>query len=692
MPPVTSLESWGIGDRLDVAAELLWSSGVDVDRVLFLGRLPIIFLALLLGSVVALWTRVVARQQVRWQATASPGAEVAALAVVMGLFAFSSNLLASAAVATTDMAATATYLAAVCAWWFYWQRPGTGRWLLAAIMLGLGLSAKLTGVLLVPLLLPLAYVYRRGDPWWRPAAVWLALLPVAGLVVWALYGFELDTWLGITMPAASYWESLVFVLTHVDEGHQAFFLGQLSNDGWLSYFPVALLLKTPLAVLGLLVVAIVVIIRQRATWGVAAFTLLPAGALLATAVLSRLNIGYRHILPALPFLLVTIGLVVPWLWRRPAWRWALAGSVAWVAIAALWLHPHHLASFNELVGGPANGYRYLGDSNLDWGQDLKSLAALATESEGTMQYSYAGSADPAYYGLVAPPLEGPDGTGSPGFNAANPAPGQYALSANRLQGLLAESDLFNWFWRQEPDGSLGYSILLYTVEAAREGQWVGHCLTPGPLLSPAEAEQLLGTSGLRHLYFDCTQTWLWPDDGAPGWFILPRDVDLDWVRAQMPQVQQGNLTTVYEHRASAQAPDYLVAYWSGGDPASWVPAALPATTGSGEAVVLPYELGDTAALVAYAQGGSDWLTTWRVTAATAENLSLQAHLVSDPSTPPLVADGLGFSSEQWQTGDWFMQRHVLPPGATGNYLETGLYAFQTLEPVGQRLRLPVVAP
>ncbi len=517
-----------------------------------------------------------------------PQAELAALAVVMGLFAFSSNLLASAAVATTDMAATATYLATVCAWWFYWQRPTTGRWLLAGVMLGLGLSAKLTGVLLVPLLLPLAYVYRRGDPWWRPAAVWLALLPVAGLTVWAVYGFEIDSWLGVTLPLASYWESLDSVLNHVGEGHQAFFLGELSNEGWLSYFPVAFLLKTPLAVLGLLLVALVVIVRQRATWGVAAFTLLPAGALLAAAIVTRLNIGYRHILPALPFLLVAIGLAVPWLWRRPVWRWVLAGSVAWVAAAALWLHPHHLASFNELVGGPAHGYRYLGDSNLDWGQDLTLLAALSAESGGAVGYSYAGSAHPDYYGLDYPPLEGPDGTGSPGFNAANPAPGQYALSVNRLQGMLPESDLFNWFWQREPDGSLGYSILLYTVEQATEGAWVGHCLAPGPLLSPVEAEQLLGTSGLRHLYFDCTQTWLWPDDGAPGWIVLPRAADLGWVQSQLPDEQRERLSIVYDHRATELAPDYMVAYWSGGDPASWTTRPLPATTSDGVAVTLPY--------------------------------------------------------------------------------------------------------
>jgi len=33
----------------------------------------------------------------------------------------------------------------------------------------------------------------------------------------------------------------------------------------------------------------------------------------------------------------------------------------------------------RLAGGPASGYRYLVDSNLDWGQDLKGLASWLRE-------------------------------------------------------------------------------------------------------------------------------------------------------------------------------------------------------------------------------------------------------------------------------------------------------------------------
>ena len=55
--------------------------------------------------------------------------------------------------------------------------------------------------------------------------------------------------------------------------------------------------------------------------------------------------------------------------------WSLAGlAVAgWYVLEAVHLFPHYLAYFNLLPGGPVAGYRYLVDSNLDWGQNLWQL-------------------------------------------------------------------------------------------------------------------------------------------------------------------------------------------------------------------------------------------------------------------------------------------------------------------------------
>ena len=41
--------------------------------------------------------------------------------------------------------------------------------------------------------------------------------------------------------------------------------------------------------------------------------------------------------------------------------------------STLRIYPNFLVYFNELVGGPSNGPRYLVDSNIDWGQDILKL-------------------------------------------------------------------------------------------------------------------------------------------------------------------------------------------------------------------------------------------------------------------------------------------------------------------------------
>ena len=86
-----------------------------------------------------------------------------------------------------------------------------------------------------------------------------------------------------------------------------------------------------------------------------------------------------------------------------------------------------------------------------------------------------------------------------------------------------------------------------------------------------------------------------------------------------------------------------------------------------------------AVLRGYGARGAEWLTLWRVGQATAAPLSVQAHLLAADGTRQ-VADGLGYSADQWRPGDWFAQRYAF--AAPGVALETGLYNYATLERAG----------
>lgn len=668
LPDVTKLPSWAANDRPTLAQEFLWQANPvpNINRVFLLARLPIIWLGLLLGAVLARWGRSLA---------GGMGQMAAAL-----LFAFSPNLLANFSLATTDGPLAATYVMAVFAWYWYEKRPSPGRWLLAGMMLGLALGSKLTAVLLLPTLFLLSYSqWRRGDNWWRPGLRLLSILPLAGLVFWALYGFELRPLPGIPfpVPAATYVNS--FLKLQADAGIQpetnsnylAYLFGQTSHEGWWYYFIVVFLLKTPLPTLLLVGTAVYFIIRRR-QWRQTAWLWLPALLLLAFASYTGLNIGYRHILPVLPFAVLLAATAVPQLaplpkrpqlarLRPPAPLLVLL--LLWYAVGSLRQAPHYLAYFNELIGSPQRAYHYLADSNVDWGQSLKFLADYVADSSATPIYvSYFGAADPAYYGLQTTPLF--DGeTGQPlNFARANPAPGRYAISVNHLVGqVLQEGDIFDWFRRREPDDNVGYSILVYDVDHQATGEWLAFCTDPAPLLDGDTAAQLVGQRDLRLVYFDCRSSWVFPDDGTPGWYILPQQES--WpVAAQFP----AHLQPVYVHNASLLESSYAVWYWDGeADLESWTAVTDP-----------PVTFGGVADLMGYTANENEWWTIWQAQATPAQPLTIAAHLYGDAPTPA-VADGIGYSSEQWQPGDWFVQIHRFEAGMDGRYLETGLYNYLT---------------
>jgi hypothetical protein len=607
--------------------------------------------------------------------------------VVLILFATSPNLLAHSALATTDLATTATYYTAVYAWWRYWQGRKIKWWLLAAIFLGLALATKLTAILLLPVLFLQAILYTgRGRDFWRPMRIWLGLLPVAALVVWFVYGFELGPMdnLPVAVPMPSYLRSWQTVLNHVDSGHQSFFWGDLSKRGWWFYFPVTFLIKTPLMTFLLLLIACLVVIRQRRFWRTALFLLIPVGALFAAAIVSKLNIGYRHILPALPFLLVFGSTAVLFLRRWRITQILLGLGLAWSFITVLWQHPHHLAYFNPVVGGTAQGYRYLGDSNLDWGQDLKLLVETVAADPRDWFVSYHGVGDPAYYGLAEESLIDLKAARET-FAAANPPPGRYAISVNHLHGLIPDADLFDWFWRQQPASHIGGSIQVYDVGEQADGEWIAQCMDPVPLLTPEEAEILVGNSGLRHLFFDCRQSLVLTGGGAPGWFVLPQ-ADHWWF---LDQLTMDGIHLVYRHDAAEGTPSYDIYYWPSSDAWSFADDwRMTAETADGELLNLPHAASDKAQLAGYTVSADQWATMWQVTSEAEDPLSLQAHLYTTETGPPHVGDSLGFSSDQWQAGDWLLQQFEFPGQTDGQYMQTGVYNFQTLEEVGETVNLP----
>ncbi|MHC4235239.1 MAG: ArnT family glycosyltransferase, partial [Planctomycetota bacterium] len=265
-------------------------------------------------------------------------------------------------------------------------------------------------------------------------------------------------------------ESYLFGFSHALRHAQvrdAFLNGQRRSHGWWYFFPYCFAVKTPLPLFGLLSIGGIAwmaglrrsgyplqagSLRRRIVEAV--YRTAPLWVLFAVywafAVASHLNIGHRHILPIYPVLFILAGgAAADWRELGRARRWAVPGLTVLFVAASLRMFPDYLAYFNLLAGGPAQGYRHLVDSSLDWGQDLPQLGARleAYRQQGessdnnagpSVYLSYFGTGHPPYYGIQARSLPS-----YPRWHLAGYAPltgGVYCVSATTLQqvGLLPE--------------------------------------------------------------------------------------------------------------------------------------------------------------------------------------------------------------------------------------------------------------
>lgn len=64
-------------------------------------------------------------------------------------------------------------------------------------------------------------------------------------------------------------------------------------------------------------------------------------------------------------------------------RYIVVSALLMAVVSSMRVFPHELAYFNELSGGPENGYRHLLHSNLDWEQDLLLIEQWIREHESS---------------------------------------------------------------------------------------------------------------------------------------------------------------------------------------------------------------------------------------------------------------------------------------------------------------------
>ncbi|MDP3940492.1 MAG: hypothetical protein Q8R92_20445, partial [Deltaproteobacteria bacterium] len=388
--------------------------GVDGHGLIARSRVMMLGFALLLGALIAIWS---------WRL----GGAVAAVAATT-LYSLDPNFIGHGPLVKNDVAATLVTLAGAYTAWQAGRRLTWARMGALALVCGIAVNVKFSALLLGPVVVLLLLLRALLPEAWEafgrarhgvPAKLLLAATAcvlcalVSYATIWAAYGFrfgvapdpavrmETERYVARgryfdiyarhpdrkpSRAEAEAWRpgALVRGLRLVEEHRllpqpyvagllytwsatrmgASFLQGRYSMNGWVSYYPRAMLFKTPVATLLAMLCALAVlagpgrrVLRDMppgARWAAACLAL-PVLLYGATAAGMRVNYGVRHIFPIYPFLFIATGLAVKALWadrRARIGAGLLAGLLALETFAAF---PDYIAFFNAPSGGARGG-------------------------------------------------------------------------------------------------------------------------------------------------------------------------------------------------------------------------------------------------------------------------------------------------------------------------------------------------
>jgi len=499
--------------------------GIRACRIFTIARWACIPLSLLGATVCSAW----ARQRY------GPAAGLTALL----LWCFDPNMLGNAQMITPDTGA-ATFAVIACFCFSKWLRhPDARTALQAGLTLGLAELCKMTLILLYALF-PIIWLIdrkfvgreRRTLCLQREGAQLFGIVFLSILTLNLGYGFEgscrrldsfafqsdalsgsvshgsepaqaktsrygnrfHDSWLGrVPVPLPSqYILGIDEQKADFETRFPSYFRGEWRRQGWWYYYIYGLAIKEPLGTWVLLLLTTATTLcrrRSKSDWREDLILLAPALAILVfVSSQTGFNHHFRYVLPALPFFWIWMSQSATLLTSKNRLGVSLyVFALAWMIGSSLWIYPHSLSYFNELVGGPRRGHFHLLDSNIEWGQDLlelKNWADRHPEARPLYMIHY-GILDPEDVGLETSgfppsgPILQPDRYEVPEGYELGPLPGWYAIGVTFLhadqhpeRGTSIDPGIpyCGYFLRFEPVAQIGYSMNVYHITRSEANQ------------------------------------------------------------------------------------------------------------------------------------------------------------------------------------------------------------------------------
>jgi hypothetical protein len=242
-------------------------------------------------------------------------------------------------------------------------------------------------------------------------------------------------------------------------------LGDIRWYGWWYFYPVVLLVKTPLPFVLLCVIGFFCILkrvlRRDQGWFQLSIPAIAFVCILSVGMISRVQNGLRQVLSVYPPLAIVAGYGAFSLLRldkkgRLVGLGLVAALLLWQLLSSFAAHPDYLPYFNELAG--SHPEEIVVDSDLDWAQDVKRLA-VTLENRGidklTIKIGGTANLDLDLFDL--PPRQT--------LQPYQRETGWIAIDVFHLTlgTLEAPYDQFAWLREHQPVEHIGKSIWLYYV-------------------------------------------------------------------------------------------------------------------------------------------------------------------------------------------------------------------------------------
>jgi hypothetical protein len=322
---------------------------------------------------------------------------------VMTLWTFEPGLLAFSGFAVADLPLAFFFFAAVLLFQKSRFNPSRAQAVGVGLVSGMAVTAKFTAFLLVPIFLILEILF-----WFqtKPRTAFMVIVRkwiwgLGSAFLWVCFVYLPGTFgnLGHPWPWILFWDGVRSITG--DFIREYYFKGVLSFQNHWDYYPTVFVLKSPLTFLILLGIGLTLFFSRKIKCPI--WQWLPP-LVFFTAFLFFHDMGLRMILPVYPFCILIAGRAGEWLVaqdmdKRHSLTIIWAGLLIFQIFSVGTRYPAQVSYFNELVP-PARRLYWLGDSNLDIGQDTRRLAeAVQAQGWNHVKLAYFGGTDPKLYGM-----------------------------------------------------------------------------------------------------------------------------------------------------------------------------------------------------------------------------------------------------------------------------------------------------